>query len=100
VTLESGLRAMIAEIVREELARALAELARPDEYLSPRRAAQLADVAPATIRRWIREGRLASTSAGRAIRVCRSELERFLRRDGRSHDDLTPEAAAARDFPR
>lgn len=98
VSIESGLRALIAEVVRDELSRALADRDRPDQYLSPRRAAQIADVAPGTIRRWIREGRIAASSAGRAIRVRRSELETFLRSERRAAPDLTPEQLASRDF--
>src|SRR3954466_2592680 len=51
--LETGLRALIAEIVRKELPAALADIATPDEYLSTHAAAELAHVAGGTIRRWI-----------------------------------------------
>ncbi len=95
MSIESDLRALIAEVVREEIARALAERDRPDDYLSPRAAGALADVSPATVRRWIREGRIAGHRAGSRLRVRRSDLERLLRSGG---EDPSPEALAARDF--
>jgi excisionase family DNA binding protein len=96
VTLEATIR----ELVRVEVRRALADVTRPDEYLSTRGAAAFADVAPGTIRRWIREGRLAGHRAGRVVRVKRADLERLLREGGRRDEDLTPEALADLKFPR
>ena len=81
--LETGLRALVAELVREEVARQMAETARPDEYLSTAAAAKLVDVAGGTIRRWIREGRLVGHRAGREVRVLRSDLEKLLREGSR-----------------
>lgn len=95
MSIEAGLRALIAEVVREEVARALAARDRPDDYLSPRAAGALAKVAPATVRRWIREGRIAGHRAGSRLRVLRSDLEQLLRSGGA---ELSPEALAARDF--
>lgn len=95
MTFDAQLRALIAEVVREELARAAA---RPEEYLSTREAADTARVAPGTVRRWIREGRLTGQHAGRTIRVKRSDLEAFLRSGPGPSNDLSPEALARRDF--
>jgi excisionase family DNA binding protein len=99
IGLDAALRPMIAQIVREELERALAKIKRPEEYLSPREAGDTARVAPGTVRRWIREGRLVGHHAGRGLRVSRSELEALLKRP-RSMIPTTesPEALAARDF--
>lgn len=49
-----------------------------DGYLPVTKAAQLAAVAPGTIRAWIRTGRLSAKRAGRVLRVSREELERFM----------------------
>lgn len=93
--LEETLRAIVRDVVREEVRAALAEHtggtqrrnADPlsdDGYLSIARAARFADVAPGTLRRWIRSGRLPVRRAGRVYRVARVELEDFLVREGRS----------------
>ncbi len=93
------LRAVIAEIVREEVAKALAA-ARPanDEYLTAIAAGELAQVAAGTIRRWIREGRLPEYKAGRVVRVKRADLEDLLRTGVRKASDLSPEALARQRF--
>ncbi|HEX7842292.1 MAG TPA: helix-turn-helix domain-containing protein [Kofleriaceae bacterium] len=100
----ASLARAIAELVRVEVdARvraALADVTRPDEYLSTSTAGKLAQVAPGTVRRWIREGKLIGHRAGRVVRVRRSELEQLLR-DGaqcRMDDNESPEALALRDF--
>ena len=103
---ELGLRALIADIVREVFRDELHKLAGPrqDDYLSTRSAAELADVADGTIRRWIREGRLPPHRAGRLVRVCRADLERMMKDGGRRHDlavarrSESPEARARRLF--
>jgi excisionase family DNA binding protein len=76
---EHQLRELVREVVREELARVRGEPATSGEYLSTGAAAQIAGVHPGTIRRWIREGRLAEHRAGRVVRVLRSELEQLMR---------------------
>lgn len=98
MTLEAGLRELIAGIVRDEVARALAELRAPAEYLSTADAAALAAVAEGTIRRWIREGRIAEHRAGRHVRVRRDDLEALLAGGARRPVDDSPEARARRDF--
>lgn len=92
------LRAWITEIVREEVRRALAEAAAPEEYLSTHAASELAGVAEGTLRRWIREGRLVGCRAGRVLRVRRRDLEKLLRDGGTRDRELSPEALARRDF--
>lgn len=94
---ETNLRTMIADLVRDEVRRAVADATRADEYLSTRAAASLAQVAPGTIRRWIRARRLSRCSTGRVLRVSRIELEALLR-SGASNDDETPEQLAAKMF--
>jgi excisionase family DNA binding protein len=88
--IEETLRRIVREVVREEVRTALDERAHTsqrnsnrsgadDKYLSLSRAAKLADVAPGTLRRWIKEGRIPSQRAGRVYRLSRSDLETFLK---------------------
>jgi excisionase family DNA binding protein len=94
--LEKSIGDMVRRIVREELATVASKP--PTEYLSTSEAADLARVAPGTIRRWIREERLDRCKAGREVRVKRDQLELLLRSDRRPANDLTPEELALRDF--
>jgi excisionase family DNA binding protein len=75
-------RETVREVVREELApltRRNVGLSAPDDgYLSVAKAARVADVAPGTIRAWIRAGRLTAQRAGRVLRVSRRELAQFM----------------------
>jgi excisionase family DNA binding protein len=93
--LDETIRNLVREVVREELRTALAERAADmqrrnrdprsaDGYISIARAARFADVAPGTLRRWIRSGRLPVRRAGRVYRVSQVELEDFLARKGPS----------------
>ena len=95
--LDETLRAIVRDVVREEIRAALSERAvdairrngspeamHADGYLSIAHAAAFADVAPGTLRRWIRSGRLPVRRAGRVYRIARAELEDFLLRQGRS----------------
>ena len=93
LTLDLALRAIVREAVREEVRAVLAEQdarnvrplgAEGQGYLSIARAAAFADVAPGTLRRWIRSGRLPVRRAGRVYRVGRADLEDFLAREGQS----------------
>lgn len=95
---ERELRELIRNIVRDEVRRAVAELAPRDEYLSTEAASALASVHPDTVRRWIREGKLGEHRAGRELRIGRADLERLLRTGGRRTEDLSPEEMAVRDF--
>lgn len=92
-TFEDTIRNIVREVVRDELRGALASSssrngthATEDGYLSIAKAAALADIAPGTLRRWIRERRVTATRAGRDLRVARSELERFLTSGGMRSD--------------
>src|SRR5579871_2248749 len=78
-TLEEMLHRMVREAVRCELAAFAGSEAgalrnSEDAYLSVAKAARVADVAPGTIRAWIRHGRLTAKRAGRVLRVSRAEL--------------------------
>ena len=77
---EAALRKLIADVVREELQRAVAELRttiaaeterRPtdDEFVDVQGAAELVGSASVTIRDWIHSGRLKSYRAGRVYRI-------------------------------
>jgi excisionase family DNA binding protein len=76
------LRDVLREVVREELRERRNASPAPlteDSYVSVTKAARIADVAPGTIRAWIRAGRLTGKHAGRVLRISRMELERFMR---------------------
>jgi excisionase family DNA binding protein len=96
---ETTLRDMIVEVVRVELAKSQATPPTLDEYLSTRNAANLAQVATGTIRRWIREGRIEGHKAGRVVRIKRAEIETLLRAGSRPPaNDESPRALARRMF--
>lgn len=76
-------RETVREVLREELPAAMRRNTGPplggDEgYLSVTKAARVADVAPGTIRAWIRKGRLTAQHAGRVLRISRRELAQFM----------------------
>lgn len=96
--LVAGLRVLVRAIARQEVALALADARDSDEYLSTAGAAALAGVAPGTIRRWIKEGRLTGHRAGRVLRVRRCELMALLESDQRPISEASPEELARRHF--
>lgn len=84
---DDSFRQLVRETVRQVLREELAPLTRrngvaqptaDDGYLSVAKAARLADVAPGTIRAWIRAGQLTAQHAGRVLRISRSELTQFM----------------------
>jgi excisionase family DNA binding protein len=89
-----GLRAFIAEVVRNELGKA----PEVDEYLSTQAAAEFAKVATGTIRRWVKNGKLREHRAGRLVRVSRTDLQRLLREGRPRNDSATPEQVARRKY--
>ena len=98
---EATLRTMIVDVVRVELAKSQATASpQPhDQYLSTRNAANFAQVATGTIRRWIREGRIEGHKAGRVVRVKRAEIETLLRSGSRPQvNDESPRVLARRMF--
>jgi excisionase family DNA binding protein len=50
----------------------------PGEWLTVEDVAAILGLKPGTIRSWISSGRLSAKKFGRAVRVHRSELERFV----------------------
>jgi excisionase family DNA binding protein len=76
---EHRLRELISDEVRRVLREEGRDSADRPEYLPVAAAAAIAAVTPDTIRVWIGQGRLGRYSAGRELRVKRSELEAFLR---------------------
>jgi excisionase family DNA binding protein len=101
--LDDAMRALIRETFRDEIrievARQLAERETPTEFLSTRHAAEHADVAEGTIRRWIREQKLEGHRAGRHVRVKRADLDALMRVQ-RAERELSPEEWARREFGR
>lgn len=96
--IETGLRALIVEVIRDEVRRAVNDAIRADEFLSTTAAAKVAHVKSGTIRKWVRSGKLTGHRVGkRILRINRTELEQLLRR-GASNDDLTPEEMAVKAF--
>jgi excisionase family DNA binding protein len=96
--IDKAFRAFVVSVIRDEVRRAVSDANRPDEYLSPEKAAALADVKPATIRRWVREGKLTRYGQGkRVLRVSRAELESRLR-SGAANDEMSPEQLAEKRF--
>jgi excisionase family DNA binding protein len=90
---EAGLRALIEDSVRKVLREQSAAAAARDEYVNVAEAARQIDVSPATIREWMREGRLGRYHAGRELRVRVSELQALMTRPERKAEP-TPEDAA------
>lgn len=92
-SLDEMLRAIVRDIVREELARAKPGHPDVNAHLSTRAAAKHAGVAMGTIRRWIRDGKLRELRAGRHLRVRRVDVDALLagERDG---PDASPEELA------
>ncbi len=90
---------LVIEAVREEIGRRTPTAA-PDEYVSIRNAAAYAQVAPGTLRRWIRQRKLEPYGAGRHLRVKRVDLDRLLGEGGRRvrRVEESPEAMADRDL--
>ena len=97
----SDLESVLRQIIRDEMRSVLREIlvlsrAEPDEYLSLKRAAKIADVDARTLRRWIREGQLtAHVTPGGLPRILRSELDRALM-PSRPADDLAEARRRAR----
>lgn len=84
---DDSLRQLVRDTVREVLREELAALTRrntgpplggDESFLSVAKAARVADVAPGTIRAWIRAGRLTAQRAGRVLRISRRELAQFM----------------------
>ena len=90
---------LIAERVRTEVSRQLGALAATaqSERITVRTAAEVADAAAATVRRWVREGHVEATGEGKRLRISRASLEAFLaspRRKAVPMSELSPEALA------
>jgi excisionase family DNA binding protein len=85
-----ALRALVEDAVR----RVLAERPPASEYLSVVEAARVASVAPATIRSWVREGKLRRHGTPRVLRVRRNDLEKLMSAAPRAAIPESPEALA------
>ena len=81
--------------LREEMAKVAEErpAAPGDSYLSVVEAARLISVHPATVRAWIRCGRLQAYRAGRHYRVRCSELQAYVASQPENVIDLDARAA-------
>ncbi len=89
---------MIADVVRSVIREEIKEIGQSkatDSFLPVSEAAELAGVAPGTIRAWIDEGRLGRYHAGRVLRVKRRELEDYLASPPPANDnEMSPETRA------
>lgn len=109
-TLDSFLRQLLREVVREEipaiasavLAAFRAEAVSPvtatnpsAPYVTVAKAAVHLGVSEKTVRRWIRDGKLRAVSAGRLIRVERSALESSVSNAGADASSATDVDAVA-----
>jgi excisionase family DNA binding protein len=90
-----ALRPLVAELVAAELAKRAAPAS---PLISTREAADLAGVEMATIRRWMKKGKLTRRNAGRHLRFMRAEIEACLRTPHVRNGNLSPEQLAERDF--
>jgi excisionase family DNA binding protein len=96
VDIEGALRQIVAEVVRDEVRRALRDelpailrealathVPSPDDdrYLDANEAANLVGVAPTTIRRWAYRGQLKACRAGRLLRVRLRDLRECVERE-------------------
>ncbi len=102
--LERVVRELLAPLVREEVERAVAALrmqSDEDGLLSTAAAARIAAVAPATIRRWVREGKLVGHRSAlvtrNRLRVRRADLEKLLAGECDA-SELSPEQLAVPRF--
>jgi len=77
MTFESTLESVVRNVVREELRTALGA-SKPSEYLSLRDAAVRAGVSAATVRRWVRDGKVPCVRVGRIARVKWCDVEAAL----------------------
>lgn len=107
--LETALRALVSEVVRTELERALSPAlkalenvrahAGPSEsaYLTPKEAANIARVNQRTILDWVAAGKLRRYQAGRLTRIKSAELHAYLERCG-SADEVDDGADRAEEI--
>lgn len=77
MTFEAALESVVRNVVREELRTALGA-SKPSEYLSLRDAAVRAGVSAATVRRWVKDGKVQRFGEGRIVRVRWADVEAAL----------------------
>jgi excisionase family DNA binding protein len=85
-SIEGAIRSVVRDAIASEMRNAFAGGTRsrgsidaPDEgFISIDRAAKIADIHPATIRAWVRSGRLAAGKAGRHYKVRRTDVIKFI----------------------
>ncbi len=100
ITLDSVLREMLREVVRDEVSAALREFketqsaapvrSQEEKYLTAPQAAELAGVSPATVRSWAQRGELLSCYAGRLLRIKDSDLRAYLERPRKASSERSP----------
>lgn len=98
--LRASIAAAIAPLVEVIIDSIATPAPTPAEYLTTAGAATVAAVNEATIRRWVREGKIRGYRAGRVLRVRRDELDQMLETGRRvtraASNDESPEELAMR----
>jgi len=87
------LRALVRDVVRDELGKAV----RDDGYMTVAEAAAVARLKSATLREWIKRGRLKATHLGRRLRVTRADLDAAMAKPARRKHADSIEARALRE---
>jgi len=84
LTIDDALRTMVRDAVRDVLRdelRNLTEAAKPRaRYLTAQQAADVAQVNPNVIYKWVSQGKLLPKRAGNRLRFAQDDLERFMSR--------------------
>jgi excisionase family DNA binding protein len=111
MSIDELVAATVARVIREEVPaavrRAMADNPRASgngEYLTPEKAADVADVHIDTVRLWLKDGKLPTHWAGKRKRVLRSDLEQLMAAgplgqddEGPSSDEIAARALAKRE---
>lgn len=92
---EDAVRTVVLPMLDERLP-AIPATSTPNAYLTVKQAAERAQVADATIRRWIKAGGLPRRWAGRHARVMVEDLDAFMKKPAARPSDMTTDEQARR----